>query len=86
MSPPPVLLCDAIETLEQLAAELHRVSEDGARSAEGGEQPGTAPSERRLGRELLLSIRVLLPKLRAAHYLHAVQLPPAPRACPNCDD
>jgi hypothetical protein len=82
-SAPPVLLVDAIEKLEQLASALAETP-DGATAA----QTEALPSDRRLSKELLLSIRVLLPKLRSARGLQAPQpLPAAPyRSCASCEE
>lgn len=76
-TPPTVLIEDSIVTLEQLSAVL-------AEELGSGAAPERLPPERRIRKEVLLSISVLLPKL------HAARSPPnhrpAPRACPHCDD
>jgi hypothetical protein len=70
------LLVETIAKLEQLAVALNREPEAAAST-------GSLPPEQRLGKELLLGIRVLLPKLRSASRLH----PAMPyRSCPNCEE
>jgi hypothetical protein len=71
-----MLLAETIAKLEQLAAALNR-------EPEAATSVGPMPPEQRLGKELLLGIRVLLPKLRSASHLH----PAMPyRRCPSCEE
>jgi hypothetical protein len=75
---PSGLIEDSIDKLEQLSALL-------AEELGTGAPPEKLPPDRRLRKEVLLTISVLLPKLHAARSLpsHAFS---APRLCPNCDD
>jgi hypothetical protein len=75
---PSGLIEDSIDKLEQLSALL-------AEELGSGTPPERLPPDRRLRKEVLLTISVLLPKLHAARSLpsHAFS---APRLCPNCDD
>ena len=76
----PALIDRSIAQLESLAAFL----------ADEVQRPRTTavlpPSDRRLCKEALLTISVLLPKLHAVRRVHAP--PPDPQAprCPSCDD
>jgi hypothetical protein len=73
----PALLQESIDKLEQLRVMLDRELADTA--------PSVLPPEHRLGKELLLSIGVLLPKLQAARrtQLHALL---AARGCTTCNE
>jgi hypothetical protein len=73
-----VLIEDSIDKLEQLSALL-------AAELGSAAPPERWPPDRRIRKEVLLSISVLLPKLHAARS----QPGPAmrvPRVCPGCDD
>jgi hypothetical protein len=78
LTQPTVLIEDSIDKLEQLSAVL---------AAELGSTgpPDRLPPDRRIRKEVLLSISVLLPKLHAARSLQRQGGAP-PRFCPNCDD
>jgi hypothetical protein len=78
ISQTPGLLQDSIDKLEQLSAIL-------AEELGSGTPAERLPPERRIRKEVLLSISVLLPKLHAAHSLQS-QSVSAPRSCPNCDE
>jgi hypothetical protein len=75
---PTVLIEDSIDKLEQLSALL--AAELGSASP-----PERLPPDRRIRKEVLLGINVLLPKLHAARSLQNRAFAP-PRFCPNCDD
>jgi hypothetical protein len=75
---PALLIQDAIEKLEQLSALL-------AQDVGTGVPAERLPPERRMRKEVLLTIRVLLPKLHAAQSLPP-QCVPHPRPCRTCDD
>jgi hypothetical protein len=78
ISQPSALIEDSIDKLEQLSAIL-------AEELGSGAGPERLPPERRIRKEVLLSISVLLPKLHAARSLQAHGFP-APRFCPHCED
>jgi hypothetical protein len=75
---PALLLQDSIDTLEQLSAIL-------AQELGSGAPPERLPPERRIRKEVLLSISVLLPKLHAARSLQR-QAVCTPDFCPHCED
>jgi hypothetical protein len=75
---PSGLIEDSIDKLEQLSALL-------AEELGSGSAPERLPPDRRIRKEVLLSISVLLPKLHAARSLQCHAFSPT-RLCPNCDD
>jgi hypothetical protein len=75
---PSILIDDSIDKLEQLSALL-------AEELSSGAAPERLPPERRIRKEVLLTISVLLPKLHAARSLPSPTVS-LPRFCPNCDD
>jgi len=76
----PAVIDRSIVQLERLAAFL----------ADEIQQPWTTTvlplSERRLCKEALLTISVLLPKLQAVQRAQALSPERAPSRCPTCDD
>jgi hypothetical protein len=78
ISQPLRLLQDSIDKLEQLSAIL-------AEELGSGTPAERLPPERRIRKEVLLTISVLLPKLHAARSLQSRGVAP-PCSCPNCDD
>jgi len=76
----PALIDRSIDQLESLAAFL----------TDEVEQPWTTAllplSERRLCKEALLTISVLLPKLRAVRKAHARPADRQPPKCSSCDE
>ena len=76
----PLLIDRSISQLESLAAFL----------TDEVQQPWTtallATSERRLCKEALLTISVLLPKLRAVRRAQASSADPRPPGCRSCDE
>ncbi len=75
---PAGLIEESIDKLEQLSAALAEELGSGAPSER-------LPPERRIRKEVLLTISVLLPKLQAARSLPRQPCAP-PRLCPRCDD
>jgi hypothetical protein len=78
ISQSPGLLQDSIDKLEQLSAIL-------AEELGSGTAAERLPPERRIRKEVLLSISVLLPKLHAARSLQSQGAAP-PRLCPDCEE
>jgi hypothetical protein len=76
----PALIDRSIAQLESLAAFL----------ADEVQQPWTTAvlplPERRLCKEALLTISVLLPKLRAVRRVHVSPAERQPSRCPSCDE
>ena len=76
----PAVIDRSIAQLETLAAFL----------ADEIQQPWTTTvlplSERRLCKEALLTVSVLLPKLHAVQRAQATSLEPRSSRCPGCDD
>lgn len=76
----PVLIGESIVQLENLAAVL----------ADEIQQPWTTAvlplAQRRLRKEALLTISVLLPKLHAVQRAQALPPEYRPSTCPTCDD
>jgi hypothetical protein len=75
---PSGLIDDSIDKLEQLSALL-------AEELGSGSAPERLPPDRRIRKEVLLSISVLLPKLHAARSLPGPAAS-VPRFCPHCED
>jgi hypothetical protein len=75
---PSGLIEDSIDKLEQLSALL-------AEELGSGSPPERWPPDRRIRKEVLLSISVLLPKLHAARALPGPAVS-VPRFCAACDD
>lgn len=75
---PATLIQESIGHLERLSALLAEEARTDSY------QLAPLPPRSRISKEVLLTIGVLLPKLHAAHRLHAHSTPP--KLCPNCDD
>lgn len=78
LTQPTVLIEDSIDKLEQLSALL-------AEELGSASPPEKLPPERRIRKEVLLGISVLLPKLHAARSLQ-MRAAAAPRFCASCED
>lgn len=77
---PVTLILESIDKLEQLSALL-------AADLRAGPSPAELPGAQRLGKEVLLGISVLLPKLRAVHRIEDLGSRPGPAVrCPSCED
>jgi hypothetical protein len=75
---PTSLIQEAIQQLEKLSAFL-------ADEVQSGRRGTSLPPKKRISKEALLSISVLIPKLRAARSLHAHENQIG-RTCPHCED
>jgi hypothetical protein len=75
---PTVLIEDSIHKLEQLSAVL-------AQEFGSGAVAERLPPDRRIRKEVLLTISILLPKLHAARSLQGPPVCP-PYFCPHCED
>jgi hypothetical protein len=70
------------DTISRLEALVEILSDEAVQTP----APQGLSQEERTRKEIGLSIRVLLPKLRSFHGIEDIQEPPRTRGCVNCED